>query len=108
MIYVAEIGGRGIAAFNVACASAAADLVGDPAFRDDLMVLLSDGSPLWNGREEILVRQARPAEDARWQRSRAKALRNGDFDLEDEAEPWVVFLVAIADPDRSRRRKLNG
>jgi hypothetical protein len=106
MIYVAEIGGRGIAAFNVACASAAADLVRDPAFRDDLMVLLSGGSPLWNGREEILVRQARPAEDARWQRSRAKALRNGDLD--DEAEPWVVFLVTIADPDRSRRRKLNG
>jgi len=88
-IYVTEIGGRGIAAFNAASASAAADLVRDSVFRDDLMVLQSGGMPLC------------PAEDAGWQRSRAKALRNGDLD---EAEPWVVFLVAIADPDRSRRR----
>ena len=102
-IYVAEIGGRGIAAFNVASASAAADLVRDPAFRDDLMVLQGSGSPLWNGREDILVRQARPAEDARWQRSQAKALRNGDLD--DKTETWVVFLVTIVDPDRVRRRK---
>jgi hypothetical protein len=92
-IYVAEIGGRGIAAFNVTSVSAAAGLVRDPAFRDDLMVLQSNGLPLWNGREDILVRQARPAEDARWQRSRAKALRNGDLD--DETERWIVFLVAI-------------
>jgi len=102
MTYVVEIGGRGIAAFNAGSAAAADSLIRDRAFRDDLMVLHnSSGLPLWNGREDILVRQSRPAEDARWRRSRAKALRNGDLD--DDAETWIVFLVAIADPDRPRR-----
>ena len=100
-VYVAEISGRGIAAFNVDSASAAGDLVLDRAFRDDLMVLQSAGVPLWNGRDEILVRQARPAEDARWRRSRARALRNGNLD--DEAETWIIFLVALTDPDRQLR-----
>jgi hypothetical protein len=101
-IYVAEISGRGIAAFNVNSASAADDLVRDPAFRDDLMVLQSAGVPLWNGRADIMVRPARPAEDANWQRSRARALRNGD--VADEAETWVRYLVPIADPGVPRRK----
>ena len=100
-VYVAVISGRGIAAFNVETACAAGDLILDPAFRDDLMVLQSAGVPLWNGREEILVRQARPAEDVRWRRSRARALRNGNLD--DEEETWIIFLVALTDPDRQLR-----
>ena len=100
-VYVAEISARGIAAFNVDSASAAGDLVRDRAFRDDLMVLQCADVPLWNGREEILVRQAQPAEDARWRRSRARALRNGNLD--DEAETWIIFLVALSDPDRQRQ-----
>jgi hypothetical protein len=100
-VYVAEISGRGIAAFNVETAFAAGDLVLDRAFRDDLMVLQSAGVPLWNGRDEILVRQAHPAEGARWRRSQARALRNGNLD--DEEETWIIFLVALTDPDRQLR-----
>jgi hypothetical protein len=102
-VYVAEIRGRGIAAFNVDSTSAADDLVQDPAFRDDLMVLQSDGVPLWNGLEQIFVRQAHVAEDAKWRRSRARALRNGDLD--DEEETWIIFLVALTDPDRRAAQK---
>ena len=48
-IYVAEIKGRGIAAFHADTAHLAELFVRDPAFCDDLMVLASDGLPLWDG-----------------------------------------------------------
>ena len=68
----------------------------DPAFCDDLMVLASDGLPLWDGMTSILVRQARPDEEAKWRASRAKAIRHGDIESEDHA--WIAFLVALTDP----------
>ena len=76
--------------------------VRDPAFCDDLMVLASDGLPLWDGMTSILVRQARPDEEAKWRASRAKAIRHGDIESEDHA--WIAFLVALTDPDRRKRR----
>jgi hypothetical protein len=39
----------------------------------------------------IQVRQARPGEEAKWQASRAKAIRQGDIGSEDHS--WVTFLV---------------
>ena len=45
-IYVAEIKGRGIAAFHADTGPLAELFVRDPAFCDDLMVLASDGLPL--------------------------------------------------------------
>jgi hypothetical protein len=50
----------------------------------------------------ILVRQARPGEEAKWRASRAKAIRRGDIESEDHA--WIAFLVALTDPDRRKRR----
>ena len=69
--------GRGIVAFNANKAAEAEDLVRAPATLDDLMVLETGGLPLWDGVREIYVRQALPAEEAKWQASRAKAIRNG-------------------------------
>ena len=57
-VYVAEIRGRGIVAFNANKAAEAEDLVRDPATLDDLMVLETGGLPLWDGVTEIYVRQA--------------------------------------------------
>ena len=71
-IYVAEIKGRGIVAFHADTGPHAELFVRDPAFCDDLMVLASDGLPLWDGMTSILVRQARPDEEAKWRASRAK------------------------------------
>jgi hypothetical protein len=80
-VYVAEIRGRGIVAFNANKAAEAEDLVRDPAILDDLMVLETGGLPIWDGVTEICVRQALPAEEAKWQASRAKAIRNGNVDV---------------------------
>ena len=71
-IYVAEIKGRGIAAFHADTGPLAELFVRDPAFCDDLMVLASDGLPLWDGMTSILVRQARPGEEAKWRASRPR------------------------------------
>jgi hypothetical protein len=72
-VYVAEIKGRGIAAFHADTGSEAERVVRDRVFRDDLMVLASGGLPLWDGVTDIEVRPARPDEEAKWRASRAKA-----------------------------------
>src|SRR6516165_412912 len=80
MVFVAEIKGRGIAAFQADNGSDAEQIVRDQLFRDDLTALISDGLPLWDGVADIRVRQARPDEEARWRASRAKAIRHGDIE----------------------------
>jgi len=98
-IYVAEIKDRGIVAFRAEDESDAERIVRDQSLRDDLMVLTCGGVPLWDGLAAIQVRRARPDEEARWRASRAKAVRNGDIEGEEEA--WTAFLVPLADPGRS-------
>jgi len=100
-IYVAEIKGQGIVAFRADSQSDAEIRAKDRTFRDDLMVLATQGRPLWDGVMGIHIRQARPVEEAKWRASRAKAIRLGDIEPDDEA--WIVFLVALTDPDRRKR-----
>ena len=59
-VYVAEIKGRGIAAFHANNGSDAERLLRDRVFRDDLMVLATGGLPLWDGVTDIEVRLAPP------------------------------------------------
>jgi hypothetical protein len=75
-VYVAAIKDRGIAAFYAENGAAAMVRVRDRLFRDDLMVLATDGLPLWDGMADIQVRPAFPEEEeeARWRASRAKAI----------------------------------
>jgi hypothetical protein len=61
-VYVADIGGRGVAAFQADSDSDAERLARDRVFRDDLMVLTTGGLPLWDGVSAIEIRQARPGE----------------------------------------------
>jgi hypothetical protein len=99
-VYVATINGKGIAAFSAKDVTAAEAWVRDPVFCDDLMVLATAGVPLWDGATDIHVRPALPGEEAKWRTSRAKAVRLGDIESEDDA--WVAFLVALNDPDRRK------
>ena len=99
-VYVVEIEGRGIAAFYAENGAAAMVRVRDPLFRDDLMVLATDGLPLWDGMADIQVRPAFPEEEVKWHASRAKAIRHGNIEREDDT--WITFLVALTDLDRRR------
>ncbi|MGA7490681.1 MAG: hypothetical protein WBW74_27485 [Xanthobacteraceae bacterium] len=99
-VYVADIKGRGIAAFHADSGPDAERLVRDRVFRDDLMALASGGVPLWDGAADIGVRRASPGEEARWRASHAKAIRRGDIDPGEQA--WIVFLVTLTDPSRRK------
>jgi hypothetical protein len=99
-VYVADINGRGVAAFRADSGSDAERLVRDRVFRADLMALASGGLPLWDGVVDIKVRRARPDEEARWRASHAKAIRRGD--IEAGEQEWIAFLVALTDPDRRK------
>jgi hypothetical protein len=56
-VYVAEINGRAIAAFNAENEIQAEVRATSKPFRADLTVLKSEGNSLWNGRDEIFIRR---------------------------------------------------
>ena len=96
-IYVAEIEGRAIVAFGAENEAEAADLIEAEWLHDDLMVLESNGRPLWDGKSEIHLREAVEEERARWESSWAAALLKGDATAEEKDE-WVVYLMPVSDP----------
>jgi hypothetical protein len=95
-IYVVEIEGRGVAAFNDESLPEAKHFALDGAFASDLMTLIHDGKPLWDGSSELFVREAFPEEQHKWRASQVRAMRSGEID--NEASMWVVFLVPVIDP----------
>ena len=95
-VYVAEIKGRGIAAFHANNGSDAERLVRDRVLRDDFMVLATGGLPLWDGVTDIEVRLARPDEEVKWRASRAKAIRQGNIE-EDDANGSLSSLHSPTD-----------
>ena len=117
-VYVADIGGKGVAAFEADSDSDAERLARDRVFRDDLMVLTTGGLPLWDGVSDIEIRHARPGEAAKWRASRARAINQGNIEGAEEcldrlpccahrpAPTWTV--INRAKPVRSvRRRRLR-
>src|SRR5258708_23388490 len=88
-VYVAEIKGRGIAAFHANNGSDAERLVRDRVFRDDLMAFATGGLPLWDGVTRIAVRLARPDEEVKWRASRRKPIPQGKN--EGNRGGWIAF-----------------
>jgi len=87
-IYVAEIGGRGLAAFDAADDIEAVEVrLTDRAFRRDLIVLQNEGRPLWDGVSEIRMREASPEETVRWESG-----------MPADGKDRFVFLVPVVDP----------
>ncbi|MCQ4160631.1 hypothetical protein NON00_11905 [Roseomonas sp. GC11] len=93
-MFTLEIGGRPIAVIGTE-EEDAQDLVANPAFREDLLRLLSDDQPLWDGQAELRLRPATEEEIAEFDES-----EDDEDEEEDEEEGAVVlFLVPIMDPD---------
>ncbi|HZK89970.1 MAG TPA: hypothetical protein VFC56_07490 [Stellaceae bacterium] len=88
-IFVAEIQGRGIAAFDADTKADAQQMVEADWFTEDLMVLQSEGKPLWDGSAEIFIREAIDDEGERWDAARR---RSG------EDEDYLLFLLPVTDP----------
>jgi hypothetical protein len=85
-----------VVAFNDESFPEAKHFALDGALASDLMVLIHDGMPLWNGSSELFVRDAFPEEQQKWRASQVQAMRSGEID--NEAAMWVLFLVPVTDP----------
>ena len=94
-VYVAEINGRAIAAFNAENEIQAEARAASKPFRADLTVLENEGQPLWNGTDEILIRKAFPAEETQFDASQARAIKKKEIDQDDD---WLMFLIPVTDP----------
>ena len=94
-VYVAEISGRGIVAFDAANEDEARARLADMAFRRNLVVLQNQGRSLWDGVSEIQLRGALPKEAETWQARHAKS---GDAAGSGDHEHGLVFLVPVVDP----------
>ena len=57
-VYVAEIHGRAVVAFNADNDLEAEREIEDEIFQNDLAVLESSGRPIWDGEAEIHIREA--------------------------------------------------
>ncbi len=96
-VYVAEINGRRFAAVNADKVSDAEAFLDSSAVEAELMILESNGAPLWDGETEICVREALPDEQAAWRESRDEAVRGGEIGA-GERETWLSFLIPVIDP----------
>lgn len=96
-LYVAEILGRGIVAFDAATKDDAKARLSDEALRRDLHVFQNQGRCLWDGIAEINLRGALPKEAEIWQASRATAGQAGALGGH---EDWRIFLLPVVDPSR--------
>jgi len=92
MIYVLEIKGTAVLAFEADSLNDAREFAESIGEEDDLKELTSNGAPLWNGSDPISVRLATGEEADLFEEEREE-------DWEDEphadAEDFMVYLVPL-------------
>jgi hypothetical protein len=88
-LFTVEVRGRPILVFSSRDREAVGEALA-AAISGDWALFGQDGRPIWDGESQLLLRQARPEEAARWQQGFARAARVGDSAL--------VFLVEVAGP----------
>lgn len=95
-VYVAEISGRGVIAFDAPDNVGAEARLADQGLLRDLRVCQNEGHSLWDGVSPINLREALPEEIATWQ-----ARRTLDDDDDDNGDSKRrAFLVPVVDPSR--------
>jgi len=97
-LFTVEVSGRPVLVFSEEDRGAAEELLAS-AIGPDLLDFEEDGRPVWDGEEELTVREARPEEAARWEQGLAEAREDdgsGDEDDEDD-EGQAVFLIEAVD-----------
>jgi hypothetical protein len=105
--YVAEINGEAVVAFRAADDDDARDMVSDEdgelqeSLSEDSGVVRTDGSPLWDGKSEIIARPATEAEDQSWREARDAEIEDADEGepIESEIEDEFVYLISVKPAD---------
>jgi hypothetical protein len=89
--YVAEIDGRAIFAFrsiDVICAQAWLDVHG--LMRQTLARLQSGGRAIWDGRSEIVAREATSSEEVTWIRSSDQGASKEQLEEPNNLTVWLI------------------
>jgi hypothetical protein len=96
MIFVLEIKGTAILAFEADDMADARAYTENAGEREDLTELRSNGAPLWNGKDAMNVRPATDAEAALFEEQREE-----DWEGEPHAdtEDFFVYLVPLDEPE---------
>jgi hypothetical protein len=109
--YVAEINGEAVMAFRAMDDDDAHDLVSDEdgdlqqSLNESSGVVRADGSPLWDGKSEIIARPATEAEDETWREARDAEIEDADegepaeSEMEDDFDDFNVYLIPVKATD---------
>jgi hypothetical protein len=109
--YVAEINGEAVMAFRAMDDDDAHDIVSDEdgdvqqSLNEDSGVVRADGSPLWDGKSEIIARPATEAEDESWRKARDAEIGNADegepidSEIEEDFHDFNVYLIPVKSAD---------
>ena len=96
--YVATIGGTAMMAFRAENEDQARATIKERNMRADLHTLVGpDGKSLRDGKSDIQVREATPAQHTEWEQSRDQAVTDGEIDLDEGNNPdeWEVYLIDV-------------
>ena len=93
-LFTVEVSGRPVLVFSEGNRRAAEELLASAIGPDLLDFEEEEGRLVWDGEEELTVREARPEEAARWEQGRAEAQRNAVAD-EQEPDGFAVFLIEV-------------
>jgi hypothetical protein len=103
--FLIEINGKSVLAFNADSQSDADRKAESPILCSDLMVFETIDGPIWNGADEIVVREAQPAEREKWLFVRAHTEPTvGENDL--TLQTYLVDIVNEED-EAGRQKPLN-
>jgi hypothetical protein len=109
--YVAEINGEAVIAFRAIDEDDAHDMITDAdgdvlqSLDESSGIVRADGSPLWDGKSEIIARPATNAEDESWRKARDAEIANADegepidSEIEDNFDDFNVYLIPVKSAD---------
>jgi hypothetical protein len=109
--YVAEINGEAVMAFRAMDDDDAQDMVTDEdgdvlqSLDASACIVRADGSPLWDGKSEIIARRATEAEDENWRKARDAEIGDADegepieSEIEEDFDDFNVYLIPVKSVD---------
>jgi hypothetical protein len=105
--YVAVINGEAVMAFRAMDDDDAHDMVSDEegdvrqSLDESSGIVREDGSPLWDGKSEIIARPATKAEDEIWREARDAEIAEAgegepsDSEIESDFDAFNVYLISV-------------
>ncbi len=93
-LFTVEVSGRPVLVFSEGSRRAAEELLASAIGPDLLDFEEEEGRPVWDGEEELTVREAHPEEAARWEQGLAEA-KQDDGSGERAPEGYAVFLIEV-------------